>query len=88
LENQAEYTFGFAEERISFEEFFNHKFLATRSTLYSGSSVDPYDIVVPSTYTKRKNASVFSLAMPAAHVCCPTGFFFHDDTGDLLVFIL
>jgi len=79
LENQAEYTFGFAEKRISFEEFFNHKFLATtRSTLYSGSSVDPYDIVAPSTLLllKEKCCS-FSLAMPAAHICSyPYGFFF------------
>jgi len=37
------YAFGFAGKRISFDEFFNHKFLATtRSTLYSGGSVHPY----------------------------------------------
>jgi len=36
------YAFGFAGKRISFDEFFNHKFLATtRSTLYSGGSVHP-----------------------------------------------
>jgi hypothetical protein len=37
------YAFGSAGKRISFDEFFNHKFLATtRSTLYSGGSVHPY----------------------------------------------
>lgn len=91
LENRAEYTFGFAEKRISFEEFFNHKFLATtRSTLYSGSSVDPYDIVAPSTLLLLKEKWCrFSLAMPAAHICSyPYVFFFHENGGDLHIFIL
>jgi hypothetical protein len=41
--------YGFAEKRISFEEFFNHKFLATRSSSYTvdttSTSVHAYRFV-------------------------------------------